>query len=102
MTWAKSSAGGQSLTGRKKELFKTGKGGYVAPAPIENMINECPLVELSLVWRGQQSAYAMVVLAEAGASCWLTRPSASAEFEAELAAVLKRVNASVRPRAAAA
>ncbi|MFO1243688.1 MAG: AMP-binding protein [Ramlibacter sp.] len=89
-------AGGQlKLTGRKKELFKTGKGKYVAPAPIENMINECPLVELSLVSGvGQQSAYAMVVPAEA-VRPKLADPAFRAEFEAELAAVLKRVNASV-------
>ena len=27
------------LTGRVKELFKTSKGKYVAPAPIENLLN---------------------------------------------------------------
>jgi len=37
------------LTGRAKELFKTAKGKYVAPAPIENRINAHPMVELSLV-----------------------------------------------------
>jgi long-chain acyl-CoA synthetase len=45
------------LTGRKKELFKTAKGKYVAPAPIENMINESTMVELSMVSGvGQSSA----------------------------------------------
>lgn len=88
--------GGQlKLTGRKKELFKTGKGKYVAPAPIENMINECPLVELSLVSGvGQQSAYAIVVPAEA-VRPKLADAAFKAEFEAEMAAVLKRVNANV-------
>jgi long-subunit acyl-CoA synthetase (AMP-forming) len=53
------------LTGRAKELFKTAKGKYVAPAPIENRINAHPLVELSLVSGvGQPAAYAMVILAE--------------------------------------
>ncbi len=53
------------LTGRVKELFKTSKGKYVAPAPIENRINACPLVEMSLISGvGQPAAYAMVVLAE--------------------------------------
>ena len=28
------------LTGRVKELFKTSKGKYVAPAPIENMLKD--------------------------------------------------------------
>ena len=53
------------LTGRLKELFKTAKGKYVAPAPIENKLNEHPLIELSCVsGNGQPAAYALVVLAE--------------------------------------
>ncbi|MEO7392949.1 MAG: AMP-binding protein, partial [Ramlibacter sp.] len=47
------------LTGRLKELFKTSKGKYVAPAPIENRINAHSMVELSLVSGvGQPDAYA--------------------------------------------
>ncbi|MBX3652704.1 MAG: AMP-binding protein [Ramlibacter sp.] len=88
--------GGQlKLTGRKKELFKTGKGKYVAPAPIENLINECPLLELSLVSGvGQQAAYAMVVPAEA-VRPRLADPAYRANFEQEMAGVLERVNANV-------
>ncbi len=83
------------LTGRKKELFKTGKGKYVAPAPIENLINESPMIELSLVSGvGQQAAYAMVVPAE-GLRPRLTDPAVRAEFIEEMAAVLKRVNSQV-------
>ena len=83
------------LTGRKKELFKTGKGKYVAPAPIENLINESPMVELSLVSGvGQQAAYAMVVPAE-GLRPRLADPEVRAEFVEEMAAVLKRVNSKV-------
>lgn len=53
------------VTGRIKEPFKTAKGEYVAPAPIENRLNAHPMVELSLVSGiGQSAAYAMVVLAE--------------------------------------
>ncbi|NKE68293.1 AMP-binding protein [Ramlibacter sp. RBP-2] len=53
------------VTGRVKEIFKTSKGEYVAPAPIENLLNTHPMVELSLVsGMGQAAAYAMVVLAE--------------------------------------
>ncbi|MBE7426652.1 MAG: AMP-binding protein [Ideonella sp.] len=54
------------ITGRTKELFKTAKGKYIAPAPIENRLNANPMVELSLVSGvGQPAAYALVVLAEA-------------------------------------
>jgi long-subunit acyl-CoA synthetase (AMP-forming) len=53
------------LTGRVKELFKTGKGKYIAPAPIENLLNAHPMIELSLVSGvGQVAAYGLVVLAE--------------------------------------
>jgi long-chain acyl-CoA synthetase len=52
------------VTGRVKEIFKIAGGEYVAPAPIENMLNEHPMVELSLVSGvGRASAYGMVVLA---------------------------------------
>ena len=54
-----------TLTGRLKEPFKTAKGEYVAPAPIENRLNAHPMVELSMVSGvGQSAPYAMVVLAE--------------------------------------
>ena len=60
-----SAEGMLKVTGRVKEPFKTAKGEYVAPAPIENRLNAHPMVELSLVSGvGQPSAYAMVVLAE--------------------------------------
>jgi acyl-CoA synthetase (AMP-forming)/AMP-acid ligase II len=37
------------ITGRVKEQFKTSKGKYVAPAPIENLLNASGLVEQSCV-----------------------------------------------------
>ena len=53
------------ITGRVKEIFKTSKGKYVAPAPIENLINNDAHVELSLVTgAGQPQPYAQIVLAE--------------------------------------
>lgn len=80
------------LTGRTKELFKTAKGKYVAPAPIENLINESSMVELSMVSGvGQSSAYALVVPAE-GIRPKMNDPQVKAEFEAEMKSVLKRVN----------
>jgi len=83
------------LTGRKKELFKTAKGKYVAPAPIENRLNAHAMVELSLVSGvGQPAAYAVVVLDE------FLRPrtgdaAVRARVEAELAQLLDEVNAQV-------
>ena len=53
------------LTGRVKELFKTSKGKYVAPAPIETRLNAHPMVELAVVaGAGQPQPFALVMLAE--------------------------------------
>ena len=83
------------ITGRLKELFKTGKGKYVAPAPIESMINSHPMVESVMVSGvGQSAAYGLVVLAED------LRPkmgdaAVRAEVQTQLGQVLKEVNAKV-------
>jgi len=80
------------ITGRAKELFKTGKGKYVAPAPIENLLNAHPLIELSLVSGvGQVSAYGMVVLAEE-IRPQLSNPQVRSDVEKQLGALLKDVN----------
>jgi long-chain acyl-CoA synthetase len=80
------------LTGRVKELFKTAKGKYVAPAPIENRINEHPLVELSCVSGvGQPAAYALVVLAE-DVRKKLGDPTTRQDVEEALAPFLKKLN----------
>ncbi len=81
------------LTGRVKELFKTSKGKYVAPAPIENRLNAHPLVEMSLVSGvGQAAAYAMVVLAE-DLRPQLGDPAVRARVQNQLVQLLKDVNA---------
>ncbi|MBM4279744.1 MAG: AMP-binding protein [Deltaproteobacteria bacterium] len=81
------------LTGRVKELFKTAKGKYVAPAPIENKLNEHPLIELSCVSGvGQPAAFAYVVLAEDLRKSQ-SDPATRARVEKELGEHLDRVNA---------
>lgn len=51
------------INGRKKELFKTAKGRYVAPAPIESYLCEHPMLELAMVSGvGRAAAYALVEL----------------------------------------
>ena len=48
-----------------KEIFKTSKGKYIAPAPIENILNNSNYVELSCVsGSGFPQPYAQVVIAE--------------------------------------
>ncbi len=80
------------ITGRLKELFKTAKGKYVAPAPIENLLNAHPMVELSLVSGvGQPSAYAMVVLAE-NLRPQMIEPAIRTQVQAALGELLQSVN----------
>jgi long-subunit acyl-CoA synthetase (AMP-forming) len=83
------------VTGRVKEIFKTAGGEYVAPAPIENMLNEHPMVELSLVSGvGRASAYGMVVLVDEVRGK-VDDPEARSQVEAELAQLLDNVNQAV-------
>ncbi len=42
------------ITDRKKELFKTSGGKYVAPQPIENKLKESPLIEQVMVVGAEQ------------------------------------------------
>jgi long-subunit acyl-CoA synthetase (AMP-forming) len=83
------------LTGRVKELFKTSKGKYVAPAPIENRLNAHPLVEQALVSGvGQSAAYALVVLAE-DLRPKLGDAAVRAKVQQELGDLLRDVNQAV-------
>lgn len=85
------------ITGRVKEIFKTSKGEYVSPAPIENRLNAHPLIEMSVVsGPGQPAPYAMVVLAE-GLRPKQKDPAFRKEVEAQLTQLLDEVNASLVP-----
>lgn len=80
------------LTGRKKELFKTAKGKYVAPAPIENRLLAHPMVELAMVSGvGQPAPYAVVVLDE-NLRPRLESAELRARIDSELAQLLREVN----------
>lgn len=83
------------ITGRVKEIFKTSKGKYVAPAPIENLLNNHPNIELSCVsGSGQPMAYAQVVLAE-DLRPKMNDTSVRDQVSASLESLLKEVNAAV-------
>ncbi len=80
------------LTGRKKELFKTAKGKYIAPSPIENRLNAHPAVELSMVsGLGQNLPYAVLVLDE-NLRPRLGDAAVRADLDAQLAKLLHDVN----------
>jgi long-subunit acyl-CoA synthetase (AMP-forming) len=89
------SEGRLKITGRVKELFKSSKGKYIAPVPIENLINSDHHVELSCVsGSGQPQPYAVVQLAE-DLREKLGDADARQRVEAALEALLARVNGEV-------
>jgi long-chain acyl-CoA synthetase len=59
------------ITDRKKELFKTSGGKYVAPAPIENKIKEDFLVDnIMLIGDGMKFISALIVPSEESLKHW--------------------------------
>jgi long-chain acyl-CoA synthetase len=83
------------ITGRKKELFKTSKGKYVAPAPIENLLNRESCVELSIVaGSGQVATHAVVQLAEHVRER-IHDPAVQGEVTRDLERALERINREV-------
>jgi long-subunit acyl-CoA synthetase (AMP-forming) len=81
------------ITGRVKELFKTSKGKYIAPAPIENLLNADPLIEQSMVTGvGQAQPCALVVLSE-NIRPRLADAAVRAQVAGDLQTLLTSVNA---------
>ena len=89
--------GNLKITGRVKDLFKTSKGKYVAPAPIEdklvmhNAIEACCVTGANL---GQPLALAML---NAAAILQAADAAGRATLEASLAAHLKGINDTLDP-----
>jgi long-chain acyl-CoA synthetase len=79
------------ITGRTKEIFKTSKGKYVAPAPIENEYISSPKIELACVGgRGQPAAHAIVLLGEDAKK--EADSGKKDEIEKELTELISKVN----------
>jgi len=81
------------VTGRSKDLFKTAKGKYVAPAPIENRLNAHPMVELSLVVGAGQPGPCAIVQLDEKLRGRLVDPATRAQVQSELERLLDDVNA---------
>jgi long-chain acyl-CoA synthetase len=76
------------ITGRVKELFKTSKGKYVAPAPIETRLLAHPEIEQACVsGASMPQPYAIVVLSKVAAS--------RSTIERDLEAIRDEINAAV-------
>ena len=85
------------LTGRIKEIFKTSKGKYIAPAPIENRLMSHDAIEMVCVSGANQTQpHALVMLGEE------IRPKAAdenfrKELEASFKTLIQEVNKTVDP-----
>lgn len=80
-------AGYLRITGRVKDIFKTSKGKYVAPAPIEGEIARSPLVEqVCLMGSNLDQPFALIELSPAA------RQQPREQVSAELAASLATLN----------
>ncbi len=83
------------ITGRVKELFKTSKGKYVAPVPIENLLNSNSHIELCCVTGpGRPAAHAIVQVAEEHRT-QLPDEVLQARLSEELEELLQHVNRQV-------
>jgi long-chain acyl-CoA synthetase len=84
------------ITGRVKDLFKTSKGKYVAPAPIEDKLVMHESVEACCVTGANLGQpLALLMLNEAAAK--IAAGAGKAELEASLAEHLKHINETLDP-----
>lgn len=80
------------ITGRTKEIFKTSKGKYVAPAPIENKFVAHHLVELACVGgRAHPQPHAIIQLSEGPKAKAMQSAEERQKIEDELLAYMKNV-----------
>ncbi len=84
------------ITGRVKDLFKTSKGKYVAPAPIEDKLVMHVAVEACCVTGANLGQPLALIMLNEEAKKQVTG-AAKAELEASLAEHLKHVNATLDP-----
>ncbi len=89
--------GNLKITGRVKDLFKTGKGKYVAPAPIEDKLVMHNAVEACCVTGANLGQPLAVLMLNPESVAAAGSPAGRAELEASLAEHLKKVNATLDP-----
>ncbi|WP_210547110.1 AMP-binding protein [Rhodoferax sp. PAMC 29310] len=91
------SEGNLHITGRVKDLFKTSKGKYVAPAPIEDKLVMHEAVEACVVTGANLGQPLGIVMLNPETVSKIADPSAKADLERSLASHLKVINATLDP-----
>ncbi|MBT9598539.1 MAG: AMP-binding protein [Vitreoscilla sp.] len=89
--------GNLRITGRVKDLFKTSKGKYVAPAPIEDRLVMHASVEACCVTGANLGQPLGIVMLNPEAAKASTQAAGRAEIEASLGEHLKAINAVLDP-----
>jgi long-chain acyl-CoA synthetase len=89
--------GNLRIVGRVKDLFKTGKGKYVAPAPIEDKLVTHTAVEACCVTGANLGQPVALVMLNAEATQRAIDPAGRAALEESLAVHMAGVNALLDP-----
>jgi long-chain acyl-CoA synthetase len=89
--------GNLRITGRVKDLFKTSKGKYVAPAPIEDKLVMHPAVEACCVTGANLGQPLAVLMLNPEAVKQASQAAGRAELEVSLTEHLAKVNATLDP-----
>ncbi|MBL8289423.1 MAG: AMP-binding protein [Rubrivivax sp.] len=85
------------ITGRVKDLFKTSKGKYVAPAPIEDRLVMHTAVEACCVTGANLGQPLALVMLNAEAAQQAAEAAGRSDLEASLAEHLKAINETLDP-----
>jgi long-chain acyl-CoA synthetase len=89
--------GNLHITGRVKDLFKTSKGKYVAPAPIEDKLVMHDAVEACVVTGANLGQPLGIVMLNAEAVARAANPIGQAELVTSLTQHLESINAQLDP-----
>ena len=88
------------ITDRKKEIFKTSSGKYIAPLMIENKLKECRFVEqCCVIGESQKFASAIIVLSNEYLKDWALKNNLDLNQETDIVSMpelKKEINAFVR------
>jgi long-chain acyl-CoA synthetase len=89
--------GGLRISGRVKDIFKTGKGKYVAPAPIEDRLVMHAAVEACCVTGANLGQPLGIVMLNLEAARRMADAAERAALEASLAEHMRSINATLDP-----